>query len=97
MENHPNKKTKSSSSVRDTFDLDSILHPAKAYGHPMDVLGDEGLTLNSGGKEVALLQGVQKLPHYASVRKIQTNLLNEPEGPAKFAEIVSEVTAVCGS
>ena len=45
MEHHPNKNTKTST-ARDTFDLDSLLHPAKAYAHPMDVVRDEDLTAN---------------------------------------------------
>ena len=35
-----------SSSIRDTLDLDSLLHPANAFGHPMDVVRDDDLTLN---------------------------------------------------
>jgi hypothetical protein len=29
-----------------TFDLDALLHPAKAFAHPMDVVRDPDLTLN---------------------------------------------------
>lgn len=29
-----------------TFDLDALLHPAKAFAHPMDVVRDVDLTLN---------------------------------------------------
>ena len=28
------------------FDLDSLLHPAQAFSHPRDVIGDPDLTLN---------------------------------------------------
>jgi hypothetical protein len=28
------------------YDLDALLHPARAYAHPMDVVGDLDLTLN---------------------------------------------------
>jgi hypothetical protein len=28
------------------FDLDALLHPAKAFAHPMDVVSDPDLTLN---------------------------------------------------
>jgi hypothetical protein len=28
------------------FDLDSLLHPAQAFDHPLDVAGDPDLTLN---------------------------------------------------
>ncbi len=30
----------------DTFDLDLLLHPARAFGHPRDVLADADLTAN---------------------------------------------------
>jgi hypothetical protein len=30
----------------DAFDLDSLLHPARAFAHPMDVVRDSDLTLN---------------------------------------------------
>lgn len=31
---------------KDTFDLDKLLHPAGAYGHPREVVADTDLTLN---------------------------------------------------
>ena len=31
---------------QDVFDLDTLLHPANAFAHPMDVVRDEDLTLN---------------------------------------------------
>lgn len=31
---------------RDVFDLDALLHPARAFAHPMDVVRDPDLTLN---------------------------------------------------
>ena len=43
------KKVKGSSSktsVKDAFDLDALLHPAKAFAHPMNVVRDPDLTLN---------------------------------------------------
>ena len=30
----------------DQFDLDALLHPARAFAHPMDVVRDPDLTLN---------------------------------------------------
>jgi hypothetical protein len=30
----------------DRFDLDTLLHPANAFAHPMEVVRDPGLTLN---------------------------------------------------
>jgi hypothetical protein len=38
--------TESRKEKRDIFDLDALLHPAKAFAHPMDVVRDEDLTLN---------------------------------------------------
>lgn len=34
------------SSSEDKFDLDALLHPARAFAHPMDVVRDPDLTLN---------------------------------------------------
>lgn len=31
---------------RDAFDLDDLLHPAQAFGHPSEVVQDPDLTLN---------------------------------------------------
>jgi len=31
---------------RDKFDLDELLHPAQAFGHPSEVVDDPDLTLN---------------------------------------------------
>jgi len=31
---------------QDLFDLDTLLHPARAFSHPMDVVRDADLTLN---------------------------------------------------
>ena len=31
---------------RENFDLDQLLHPAQAFGHPSEVVGDPDLTLN---------------------------------------------------
>jgi hypothetical protein len=31
---------------KDTFNLDKLLHPAGAYGHPREVVADTDLTLN---------------------------------------------------
>jgi hypothetical protein len=42
------RKLTGSSELRkvDTFDLDTLLHPASAFVHPMDVVRDADLTLN---------------------------------------------------
>lgn len=31
---------------RENFDLDELLHPARAFGHPLEVVNDPDLTLN---------------------------------------------------
>jgi hypothetical protein len=31
---------------RDSFNLDQLLHPARAFGHPADVVADPDLTIN---------------------------------------------------
>lgn len=48
MEHHPKKLRASTSETRidDKFDLNGLLHPAKAFSHPMDVVRDHDLTLN---------------------------------------------------
>ena len=43
MEKHSKKDTEQGSV---TFDLDALLHPARAFAHPMDVVRDADLTLN---------------------------------------------------
>ena len=47
MENREKKRTAFSEPIKDdTFDLDTMLHPASAFAHPMDVVHDADLTLN---------------------------------------------------
>ena len=47
MENRERKLTVSSECTKDDrFDLDTLLHPASAFAHPMDVVHDADLTLN---------------------------------------------------
>jgi hypothetical protein len=46
---HQSKKLKahiSDTSVDGKFDVDTLLHPARAFAHPMDVVRDPDLTLN---------------------------------------------------
>jgi hypothetical protein len=48
MEHQP-KKPKAlatNTQIDSKFDLDGLLHPAKAFAHPMDVVRDRDLTLN---------------------------------------------------
>jgi|SRR6185437_14904158 len=42
---HQSSKRKASA-FDDNFDLDALLHPAKAFLHPKDVVGDPDLALN---------------------------------------------------
>ena len=47
MENRERKLTVSSERTKDDrFELDTLLHPASAFGHPMEVVQDADLTLN---------------------------------------------------
>jgi hypothetical protein len=47
MENREKKLATSSASLKDdAFDLDTLLHPASAFAHPMNVVHDADLTLN---------------------------------------------------
>ena len=48
MEHRPKKSedSKSANQFDTRFDLDALLHPAKAFAHPMDVMRDHDLTLN---------------------------------------------------
>ena len=47
MEDRTNKLAGTSSKTDDdAFDLDALLHPAKAFAHPMNVVRDPDLTLN---------------------------------------------------
>jgi hypothetical protein len=49
MEHQPKKLKASTSETqvdRRKFDIDALLHPAKAFTHPVDVVRDRDLTLN---------------------------------------------------
>jgi hypothetical protein len=47
MENRSKKPTGANTEqTRDAFDLDALLHPARAFAHPIDVVRDADLTLN---------------------------------------------------
>jgi hypothetical protein len=39
-------QTKDNATDKERFDLDQLLHPARAFGHPADVVADPDLTLN---------------------------------------------------
>ena len=48
MEHQPKnpKALATDTQINSKFDLDALLHPAKAFAHPMDVVRDRDLTLN---------------------------------------------------
>jgi hypothetical protein len=48
MKHQPKRPTPSTpdTQIDSKFDLDALLHPAKAFAHPMDVVRDHDLTLN---------------------------------------------------
>ena len=48
MKYQPKRPTPSTSDTQidSKFDLDALLHPARAFAHPMDVVRDPDLTLN---------------------------------------------------
>ena len=48
MKHQPKRPTPSTSDTQidSKFDLDALLHPARAFAHPMDVVRDPDLTLN---------------------------------------------------
>jgi hypothetical protein len=46
MDHQSNNETVSDSAARTELDIDALLHPARAFAHPMDVVRDVDLTLN---------------------------------------------------
>ncbi len=63
---------------RDKFDLDGLLHPAQAFGHPSEVVNDPDLTLNekrailaSWASDACAVEAAPELrsaPHSSAVR-----------------------------
>jgi len=63
---------------RDKFDLDELLHPAQAFGHPSEVVDDPDLTLNekrailaswaSDACAVEAAPGLRSAPYGSTVR-----------------------------
>jgi hypothetical protein len=61
MEDRARKLTGSSEpSKANTSDLDTLLHPASAFAHPMDVVRDADLTLNEK-RAILVLMGIRCL------------------------------------
>ena len=46
MEHQGKKQKRSIADVDEQFDINTLLHPANAFAHPMDVVRDPDLTLN---------------------------------------------------
>jgi hypothetical protein len=63
---------------QDVFDLDTLLHPARAFNHPMDVVRDADLTLNekrallaSWASDACALEGTGfAFEHFGSRRSV---------------------------
>lgn len=74
---------------KDTFDLDQLLHPAKAFATPMDVVEDPDLTTN---EKRAILSS------WASdACAVSPELRAPPESPVvKFDDIMDALKALDG-
>ena len=67
----------------DRFDLDSLLHPAQAFGHPLEVVDDPDLTLNE--KRAILASWASD----ACAIEAAPELRSAPKGqPARFDDIM---------
>ena len=68
---------------RANFDLDELLHPAQAFGHPSDVVNDPDLTLNE--KRAILASWASD----ACAVEAAPELRSAPRGPAvRFDDIM---------
>ena len=74
---------------KDTFDLDQLLHPSKAFARPMDVVNDPDLTTN---EKRAILSS------WASdACAVSPDLRAPPEGPlVQFDDIMEALKALDG-
>ena len=74
---------------KDTFDLDQLLHPSKAFATPMDVVKDPDLTTN---EKRAILSS------WASdACAVSPDLRAPPEGPVvQFDDIMDALKALDG-
>ena len=69
--------------TRDDFDLDDLLHPAQAFGHPSEVLNDPDLTLNE--KRAVLASWASDACSIEAAPELRSN----PRGtPVAFDEIM---------
>ncbi len=68
---------------RENFDLDQLLHPAQAFGHPSEVVNDPDLTLNE--KRAILASWASD----ACAVEAAPDLRRSPDGPlVRFDEII---------
>jgi len=78
----------------DQFDLDTLLHPASAFGHPMEVVNDPDLTLNE--KRAILASWASD----ACAVEAAPDLRRPPgQKPVQFDEVMDalkELDRVCG-
>ena len=74
---------------RDTYDLDELLHPARAFEHPVDVVNDADLTLNE--KRAILARWASDACAVESAPTLRTN----PRGVmVHFDEIMDALRAL---
>jgi len=74
----------------DAFDLDSLLHPAQAFAHPVDVVNDPDLTLNekrailaSWASDACAVEAVPSLRHPPGAKR-----------PVPFDEVMDALRAL---
>jgi hypothetical protein len=74
---------------RDAFDLDTLLHPAQAFGQPSEVLADPDLTLNEKRAILASWASV------ACAIEAAPELRRSPAGPpVRFDDIMDALRAL---
>jgi hypothetical protein len=74
---------------RENFDLDQLLHPAQAFGHPSEVVNDLDLTLNE--KRAILASWASD----ACAVEAAPDLRRNPGGPAvRFDDIIDALRAL---
>jgi hypothetical protein len=91
---HQTKKRKVSTSEAQTdgrFDFDALLHPARAFAHPMDVVRDLDLTLNE--KRAILASWASD----ACAVEAAPELRRPPDGPlVRFDDIMDALRKLDG-
>jgi hypothetical protein len=69
--------------TRDNYDLNQLLHPAQAFGHPSDVAGDPDLTLNE--KRAVLASWASDAFAIEAAPDLRSNA---PGAPVRFDDIM---------